>query len=71
MAQATTAARWMQRLRHRAAAPQPDFADHGTAFGLELSMQPDAAVPAPARRSGPARPSWWRRLAGRSGPAGI
>jgi len=71
MAEATTAHRWMQRLRHRAPASLPDFADYGTAFGLELSLQPDAATPAPARHAGARHPSWWRRLTGRSGPPAV
>ena len=64
--------RWFTawRTRERVAAPL-DPADCGTAFGLELSMQPDAAGPVPTRRSGAPRPSWRRRLAGRSGPSAI
>lgn len=68
MAQASTAHRWMQRLRHRVPASQPDFADYGTAYGLDLSMQPDAVAPTPARHAGARQPSWWHRLTGRSGP---
>lgn len=52
------------RARARRAAAQPDFADYGTAFGLELSMQAPEdlpAEPAPAARDA----GWWRRLAAR------
>lgn len=65
--------RWA-RTRQRAL-EQPDFGDHGTAFGMELSMAPAspgpepgsghetpaaAAVPPPAEIVGR-----WRRLSGR------
>ena len=53
---------WRGRARRPAA--QPDFADYGTAFGLELSLQAPDEVPVEpvtaVRDSG-----WWRRLAAR------
>jgi hypothetical protein len=64
-----TLARWRERRRNRRL---PDFADMGTAFGLDASFAPtapaavmspdtgDASVPA-AARTGPAR--WWSRRA--------
>jgi len=59
--------RWARARRETS---QPDFGDYGTAFGLELSMQPPgepAAEPKPATPA--AGDSLWRRLAGRSGGA--
>lgn len=54
--------------RARREASQPDFGDYGTAFGMELSMQPPAERPAEPASAAPAEPdSLWRRLAGRSG----
>ena len=51
---------WPWRRPRRAIGP--DAADHGTAFGLELSLQPVA----PERRSAPVAPTrrgrgWFRR----------
>ena len=46
--------RWARA--RQGAVQQPDFGDHGTAFGLELSMDPAPAVgqpPAPAGAQGP------------------
>jgi len=63
MANPTMATRLFWRARTRPVSAQPDFADLGTAFGLDLSMQSAAetgveAPPVAARDSG-----WWRRLA--------
>jgi hypothetical protein len=68
MKAATIAARLMERLRPEPAAPTPDFADYGTAFALDLSIEA-----APAVASGPlseGEPStWWSQLAAqRPGP---
>jgi hypothetical protein len=63
MADATTASRLLRRLRARVGQVQPDFGDHGTAFGLELSMAPQ---PAPGPAAAPVRDArWWRRLSAR------
>lgn len=67
--------RWA-RARH-STTEQPDFGDHGTAFGMELSMAPAAQagegsaapVEPPARVASPAPAGgsmgMWRRLGGR------
>lgn len=56
--------------RARREASQPDFGDYGTAFGMELSMQPQVEPTADPAPAAPAeRESLWRRLSGRSGPA--
>lgn len=34
---------------------QPDFGDHGTAFGMELSLAPAAAAPSAAPSAAPAQ----------------
>jgi hypothetical protein len=66
MANPNTATRLFRRVRTRQVLPaQPDFADFGTAFGLDMAMQPaasEAVAPAqlPVRDGG-----WWRRLAAR------
>lgn len=67
--------RWART--RQGAVEQPDFGDHGTAFGMELSMAPAATVrqsvpvsPAAARtEAATAAPGevvgMWRRLSGR------
>lgn len=65
----TLAHRLMERLRPEAATPTPDFADYGTAFALDLSIEA-----APAGATGGVDPSaepsaWWSQLASqRPGP---
>ena len=65
----TIAARLLERLRPSAQPAQPDFADCGTAFGLDLSIE---AAPAAAKGvfSATGEPSdWWLQLASqRPGP---
>ena len=61
--------------RKPVAVPEPDFGDHGTAFGLDLSLTPEPAQPPtePAPSSAPAAAtvlhgepsSLWRRSGGR------
>jgi hypothetical protein len=68
MAHPPTAARLFRRMRGRRAPSQPDFGDHGTAFGMELSMSPPDTEPDPPagmRREPPRPPGFWRRLADR------
>jgi hypothetical protein len=55
--------RWFGGPRRRRVARIPDFADHGTAFGLELSLAPDV-MPTPELN-----PAHTAMLA-RSGPTG-
>jgi hypothetical protein len=68
MADATTATRLFRRLRLRAAPAEIDLADCGTAFGLDLALQPEPTptelVPHAARS-----PGWWRRMGPRRLPA--
>ncbi len=54
--------RW--RKRHQRAA-RDDFGDHGTAFGLDLSLRMPDEVPAlagPAHRGPIGRRRWWAKL---------
>lgn len=37
--------RWFDRSKQQRVKRQPDFGDHGTAFGLELSMAPQDIAP--------------------------
>jgi len=68
MKASTIASRLMERLRPGPAAKTQDFADYGTAFALDLTIEA-----APAAAGGPLRegePStWWSQLAAqRPGP---
>ena len=65
MSTATAAQRLLRLVPawRRSAPPQPDFADLGTAFGLDLATLPEPVAPAPSRRA------WWQRLASRRAPA--
>lgn len=69
MADDTMPVRLIRGLRLRGAArPRPDFADYGTAFGLEMSLEPDP----PPREPAPAQgrdPGWWARFGQRRRPA--
>jgi hypothetical protein len=61
----------MERLRPEPAAPAPDFADYGTAFALDLSIEA-----APAHAAGPASPSgdpstWWSDLSSQRPAPGL
>ena len=49
--------------RRRRRADDPDAADMGTCFGLDMSL--DDTPPATPAAEAPAAPSWWQRLAGR------
>jgi hypothetical protein len=69
MANADSATRLFRRVRARPAPSQPDFADFGTAFGLELSMQPAAEAAADANLASVRGDGWWRRLAARRNTA--
>jgi hypothetical protein len=65
----TFASRLIERLRPEPAPTTPDFADYGTAFALDLSIEA-----APAAAAGPSGPNgdpstWWSELASnRPGP---
>jgi hypothetical protein len=45
--------RWFDRSKQQRARRQPDFGDHGTAFGLELSMAPQDIAPPVVQVSAP------------------
>ena len=63
MTAATATHRLLRLVRGRPVAPQPDFADLGTAFGLDLAVLPlEPAAQAAARSR---RTTWWKRLLGR------
>ncbi|HLL11768.1 MAG TPA: hypothetical protein VK570_11960 [Rubrivivax sp.] len=66
---AATPTRWFSGWRIAARAPQSDPADLGTAFGLDMSLDPDWGEPqAPAAPA--ARPRGWvRRLTARRSSA--
>jgi hypothetical protein len=59
--------RWVPAWR-RPAPPQPDFADLGTAFGLDLATLPE---PAASAAPGARRQAWWQRLSSRRTPAHV
>jgi hypothetical protein len=40
-----TLMRWLGTSRQRRGNRKPDFGDHGTAFGLDLSMAPEVIAP--------------------------
>ncbi len=68
MAQSPSPTSWFSRLRGRAAQPQTDWADLGTAYGLDQSMGkrqslPDQPPAAPQANLGASR-AWWNRLSG-------
>ena len=68
MSKASSSPGFFARLRGRANT-QPDAADLGTAFGLDLSLcPPDEHRPAPA--TGWQTPVWVQRLAARGRPIG-
>ena len=52
----------LQRVRRRLRPAQPDFADHGTAFGLELTLSLPAALE--SESTAPRRGLPWRRSRG-------
>jgi hypothetical protein len=56
-------ATWLLRRARGAdpAAAEPDLADLGTAFGLDLSMQPRPEVVAPRRPPAAMARRWWVR----------
>jgi hypothetical protein len=49
-------------------APDDDAADMGTAFGLEMSLEPQAAPSLDAATDADARTGWIQRLANRGKP---
>lgn len=57
--QIPTAGWWPWRRPRRAIGP--DAADHGTAFGLDLSLQPAPAEQRAAAPASPRRRGWLRR----------
>jgi hypothetical protein len=70
MAKASPVASWTSRWRRRNRRTASDWADLGTAFGLEMSLQPavDAAAQGPVEHPARQEHHWWQRLRGRRGP---
>jgi hypothetical protein len=65
------ASRLMERLRPEPAAPEQDFADYGTAFALDLSIEAAPAHSAePASSSGDPS-TWWSELASQRPAPGL
>ena len=66
MADHPAAASWISRLRPAATRDAADWADYGTAFGLDRSMDDPSPAVADAAPSPAAAPSrrWWHRWAG-------
>jgi hypothetical protein len=56
---------WFKRRRGDPGHVPEDPADVGTAFGLDLSMDPEQPAPRQAAGDGTARPGWARRVLGR------
>jgi hypothetical protein len=63
MADATSQASWIDRLRSRKSRQQTDWADLGTAYGLDLSMEPTPAADPASAVTPPGAPArrWWQR----------
>ena len=66
MSKAVTSKRWFSGWRAEERPTEPDPADFGTAFGLDLSLCELDHKPAPSEVR---RPGWVRRLAERRKPA--
>ena len=65
----TFASRLMERLRPEPAPTTPDFADYGTAFALDLSIEAAPAASAGPGGSDGDPSTWWSELASnRPGP---
>ena len=69
MADIPQQASWISRLRRHKAGQPTDWADLGTAYGLDLSLQASAehASPGAAKSGAPKAPArrWWQRKASR------
>jgi hypothetical protein len=66
-------ASWSSRWQRRGARGGTDWADLGTAFGLEMSMRPPGDVEPPQAAAAPPVAKgrrWWQRLGGRPGGSG-
>lgn len=66
---AATSNRWFTGWRFAERAPQNDPADLGTAFGLDMSLDPDWTEPAPVSAPVARPPGWVKRLTARRRPA--
>ena len=66
MSKAETPHRWIERWRAAVRPAQDDPADLGTAFGLDMSMSPDAPPPEIVQHD---RRRWVQRLAPRHKPS--
>lgn len=68
MTKDVTSQGWLKGWRSSEPQHQPDPADLGTAFGLELSMSNAEAEFLAAKRSSGRKPGWVYRLAARRKP---
>jgi hypothetical protein len=70
MAKPSPVISWTSRWRRRNRRTTSDWADLGTAFGLEMSLQPaaDISAPRPTEHAVPHGHRWWQRLRGLRGP---
>lgn len=71
MKPSTIASRLMERLRGAPTRDVLDFADYGTAFALDLSIEAySGAAPGP-ETSGAEAPAWWSQLASQRPAPGL
>lgn len=63
MKPSTIVARLMQRLRAGPVRDSQDWADYGTAFALDLSIEAQPGTDQPASAPGPDAQAWWSQLA--------
>ena len=69
MKPSTIAARLMQRLRGAPTRDAQDFADYGTAFALDLSIEAQPGAASGSESPGADAQAWWSQLASqRPGP---
>lgn len=71
MKPSTIAARLMERLRAAPARDAQDFADYGTAFALDLSIEAHPGSAPGQQSSGAEVPAWWLQLASQRPAPGL
>jgi len=65
------AARLMERLRAGPVRDSQDWADYGTAFALDLSIEAHPNTDPGTGASGPDTPAWWSQLASQRPAPGL